>query len=117
MDCEAEHTTVGSKHLGDGKISKDDVLDGFDSEANTNELCEIIISMWFENRRPNILDPLAPIMDLLAPTLTVPAPEIVPDIITIPAVSPDAADLRAARVVTVVTFPPFPPVVPPFCVA
>lgn len=55
--------------------------------------------------------PAFPRMVLLEPTLTTVLPVIVPEMTTIAAVSPAAAEVRALKLVTVVVAPPFPPVV------
>lgn len=46
---------------------------------------------------------------MLEPTLTTVLPVIVPEMTTIAAVSPAAAEVRALKLVTVVVAPPFPP--------
>lgn len=38
--------TVLSEHLGDGNVADDDVLDSLDGEANSDELCGMIVSTW-----------------------------------------------------------------------
>lgn len=55
--------------------------------------------------------PALPRTVLFEPILTTVSPVMVPEMITMAAVLPVTAEVRASKVVTVVVAPPFPPVV------
>jgi hypothetical protein len=59
----------------------------------------------------NVQAPEAPRTEVLEPTFTTVLPVMVPSMMTILALSPDTAEVKAERVDTLVVDPPTPPVV------